>query len=97
MAAVHFGRDGEKTLEVFGPGDVIGETSLISREPSLASVITRGKCWVLALPVATFRRMLRSYPRVEAVLARLAKERETRNQTTLRNAKPHSEGRIDII
>jgi CRP-like cAMP-binding protein len=97
MKAVHFGRDGEKTLGVFGPGDVIGEMSLISREPSLASVVTCGKCWVLALPLATFRRILQSYPRVKAALARLAKEREEHNRKTLRNAEPHREGRIDII
>jgi CRP-like cAMP-binding protein len=97
MKAVHFGRDGEKTLGVFGPGDVIGEMSLISREPSLASVITHGKCWVLALPVATFRRLLQSYPRLEEALARLAEEREARNLEKVRDAAPHREGRIDII
>jgi CPA1 family monovalent cation:H+ antiporter len=94
---VHFDHDGEKTLGTLGPGDIIGEISLLSREPSLTAMVAHGKCWVLALPAQSFHRMLECYPRIEEVLARMAEQRALRNHMTVRDGLLHRESRIDLF
>ena len=97
MDAIHFDHDGEKVLGTLGPGDLIGEISLLTREPSLTSMVARGKCWVLSLPAQNFHRMLECYPHVEEVLGHLAEERAAQNQKTVRDGVLHCEGRIDLF
>ncbi len=47
------------------PGDVFGGTALVRREPAAASAVAVGKCWVLVLDEARFRRILAARPRLE--------------------------------
>jgi CRP-like cAMP-binding protein len=88
---------GEKVLATLGPGDLFGEMSLLWREPSLASVEARGKCWVLALPAQSFREMLDHHPELAELAARIADERRRKNKRTLRDALRHRDGKAGII
>lgn len=88
---------GEKVLATLGPGELFGEMSLLWREPSLASVVARGKCWLLALPADGFREMLDHHPELAEMAARLARERREQNKRTLRDALGHRDGNAGLI
>ena len=87
----------EKVLAGLGPGELFGEMSLLWREPSLASVVARGKCWLLALPARSFQEMLDHHPELAELAARIAKERRDQNTRTLRDALGHRDGKAGII
>ena len=99
MEVVH--RDDEtgdaKVLANLGPGELFGEMSLLWREPSLASVVARGKCWLLALPAQSFKEMLEHHPELAELAARIANERRAKNARTLRDALGHRDGKAGII
>jgi CRP-like cAMP-binding protein len=87
----------EKSLASLGPGELCGEMSLLWSEPSLASVIARGKCWLLALPAQSFREMLDHHPQLAALAAGIAEKRRAANKRTLRDALGHRDGKVGII
>ena len=87
----------EKVLATLGPGELFGEMSLLWREPSLASVIARGKCWLLALPAESFREMLDHHPELAEMASRLARERREQNKRTLSDALRHRDGTAGIF
>jgi len=89
--------DAEKTLATLAPGELFGEMSLLWREPSLASVVARGKCWLLALSADSFREMLDHHPELAELAARIAEERRAQNKRTLRDALRHRDGKAGII
>ena len=47
-----------------GPGDLIGETALLSGGPFKSDVIARGKGLALCLPAAAFREVIMTHPHV---------------------------------
>jgi len=59
----------EKLLRTFGPGDVVGEFSLLDGRPRSASMRARTQCEVLRLQRQVFMRFIQSRPQV--VLAML--------------------------
>jgi len=59
----------EKLLRTFGPGDVVGEFSLLDGRPRSASMRARTRCAVLRLQRQVFMRFIQSRPQV--VLAML--------------------------
>jgi CRP-like cAMP-binding protein len=87
----------EKVLATLVPGELCGEMTLLWREPSLASVIARGKCWLLALPAESFRELLDHHPQLAAMAAGIAEERRAANKRTLRDALGHHDGKVGII
>ncbi len=89
--------DAEKVLATLGPGELFGEMSLLWREPSLASVVARGKCWLLALSAESFAEMLDHHPEMAELAATIAKERRDQNKRTLRDALRHRDGEAGII
>lgn len=65
-------RRGARVVRI-GPGDVVGEMSLIDGEPRTATVTARERCVLLALDRSTFESMLQGSPGlVVAMLAVLA-------------------------
>lgn len=88
---------GPKVLATLGPGELFGEMSLLWREPSLASVVARGKCWLLALSARSFQEMLDHHPQLAAMAATIAEERRSQNQRTLKDALGHRDGKAGII
>jgi CRP-like cAMP-binding protein len=91
------GESGERVLATLTPGELFGEMSLLWREPSLASVVARGKCWLLALPTESFQEMLDHHPELAELAARIANERREKNARTLRDALGHRDGKAGII
>lgn len=71
-------RDGAETLVVtrLGPGDVVGEISLLTRRPCTATVRARERVHVLALPRDDFNAIAQTMPGILAHLYQLANERE---------------------
>ena len=56
-----------------GPGDFIGEISLITGEPRTATVRTRGPARILVVTAAGFRQLMKDVPSIQGkVLAALA-------------------------
>jgi CRP-like cAMP-binding protein len=65
-------RDGRSVNEL-GPGDFVGEISLITGKPRTATVRTRGPSRILVLTAAGFRALMRDVPSIQGkVLAALA-------------------------
>jgi cAMP-dependent protein kinase regulator len=56
-------RDGE-SVAMLGPGELIGETALLSGELFQSDVIAHGKGLALCLPAATFREVIMTHPYV---------------------------------
>jgi CRP-like cAMP-binding protein len=56
-------RDGA-TVAQLGPGDLIGETALLSGGAFKSDVVARGKSLALCLPAATFREVIMTHPHV---------------------------------
>lgn len=69
--------DGDRTvpLAVLREGDVFGEMSLLSRQPSSASVSATRRTLVLRLPKAVFDELMFTHPAVLEVVSELTDER----------------------
>jgi CRP-like cAMP-binding protein len=64
-------------IDALGPGDMCGEVSLLSRAPSVASVIARTKVWALFMKRMEFQELMAAYPQMLAFLSeRAEKQRE---------------------
>jgi CRP-like cAMP-binding protein len=63
---------GVRKVNELGPGDFVGEISLITGEPRTATVKTRGPSRVLVLTASSFRTLMRDVPSIkDKVLAAL--------------------------
>ncbi|HEX2685652.1 MAG TPA: cyclic nucleotide-binding domain-containing protein [Kofleriaceae bacterium] len=60
------------TMAQLGPGDLIGETALLSGEAFKSDVVARGKCLALCLPAAAFREVIMTHPHVLAYIGEQA-------------------------
>ena len=65
----------EKALATLEPGELFGEMSLLWQEPSQASLITRSRCWLLALPARGFQEILEHHPELAVRASRIARAR----------------------
>jgi CRP-like cAMP-binding protein len=57
-------RRGRQDVATLGPGELIGETALLSGGQFKSDVIARGKSLALCLPAADFRDMIMTHPHV---------------------------------
>jgi CRP-like cAMP-binding protein len=65
VLAGHFDvRRGGQQLAVLGPGDLVGETALLSGTPVKSDIVARGKALALCLPASEFREMIMTHPHV---------------------------------
>jgi CRP-like cAMP-binding protein len=55
-----------KTINKLGPGDFLGEISLVTGRPRTATVTTRSPATLLVLSAPGFRSLLRSMPSIQA-------------------------------
>ncbi|HSK02235.1 MAG TPA: cyclic nucleotide-binding domain-containing protein [Kofleriaceae bacterium] len=55
---------GSRVVAMLGPGDLIGETALLSGDAFRSDVIAHGKGLALCLPAATFREVIMTHPHV---------------------------------
>jgi CRP-like cAMP-binding protein len=68
--------DERLVLSTLGPGDIVGEVSLVLRKPSTAHVIAQHPTMVLHLPREEFLAIIRQHPAVLAQLYELAVKRD---------------------
>jgi CRP-like cAMP-binding protein len=69
--------DGEKSIAQIGHGDLVGEFSELFDQPAQASIISRGKCWLLTLSHQRFEAIAANNPGLRDHLRRLASERDS--------------------
>jgi CRP-like cAMP-binding protein len=55
---------GSRAVAMLGPGELIGETALLSGDEFQSDVIAHGKALALCLPAATFREVIMTHPHV---------------------------------
>ena len=85
---------GEKSLATLEPGELFGEMSLLWQEPSQASLITRSRCWLLALPAHGFQEILEHHPELAVRASRIARARRE-HLLSLSDLPAESEARSD--
>ncbi len=68
-------------LATLGPGDIVGEVSLVLRKPSTARVIARHPTLTLHLPREDFLDLIREHPAILAELYDLAVKRDEETST----------------
>jgi len=73
--AVITGEAGERQLGLLRRGNILGEMSLLTGEPTSADVIAMGKCQVLLIPQDVFSSSLAINPEAMKVMARILSER----------------------
>lgn len=62
------------TIATLGPGDLIGETALLSGQTFKSDVVAQGKSLALCLPAAAFREMIMTHPHVLEVVGEQAEQ-----------------------
>lgn len=76
-AIVEQSADGSsKRLGIVGPGDIVGELSLLNRKPAMADVTIEQKSYVLKLPASDFTSTVMMHPAMLDYVARIAADRE---------------------
>jgi CRP-like cAMP-binding protein len=80
LDVIQSGVDGRKVLGTLGPGDLCGEMALLCRQPAVASVVARSKCWLFSLSQTRFDRIAARNPRLLDITRLLAGQRDGRNQ-----------------
>jgi CRP-like cAMP-binding protein len=73
-------RELDKEVGELGLGDVFGGLSLLEGLPEGSDVIARGKCWLVMLGEARFRRILEANPKLGDVVRRLANDRQSADE-----------------
>lgn len=63
-------------IAALGPGELFGETSLLTNQPCRITVRTRPKCLALFLPATDFREIIMTHPQVLSYIGELVEERE---------------------
>ena len=81
----------EMILALLGPGEIVGEMSLVDRQGRSAGVVTQEACTLLALDRSTFERCLQTMPVLPLNLVRLLARR-----LRLANAQIEALGTLDI-
>jgi len=65
-----------EAVAAVGAGDVFGELSLIGGQDARASVVSRGRCFVLFLPRAEFSEVIMTHPQVLERIGEIAESRQ---------------------
>ncbi len=68
-------RGTERVLAMAGPGSVLGEMALLTKEPRSADVVAVGEVVTLLLDAEHFNDLVRTYPDIAVVLTHLVAER----------------------
>jgi CRP-like cAMP-binding protein len=68
----------ERTVSSIKPGDFVGEMSLLTGKPAVATVRATTRALVLHLPTAAFREVIMTHPQVLALVGELAADRQSR-------------------
>jgi len=96
VRVIHFDGVGDKQLATLGPGDVFGEMSMVQDDEAMASCVSSGKCWALALARNDFRALAEADPAVREVVEELAEARRRQNEDSLVSA-PYLDAQLDLV
>ena len=91
------GGDSTRNVTVLKPGDLFGEMSLLSQEPAVATVRTRGKCFCLRLPADQFRQVIMTHPQVLMFVGELAETRKRQVSEIAGGGAPYDEGHLALL
>ena len=75
---------GHGIIAVSGPGEVVGEISLLTRGPSVATARARTRVWALALPRAEFQQTILTHPQVLEYVSEIAEARRAAVENRIR-------------
>lgn len=70
-------------LARIGPGDMFGEMSLLTNEPTSATVVTVAETMVIRLSKGRFQEVMMTHPHVLEVVARISEQRQQENDDKL--------------
>ncbi len=84
-------------LATLQAGDVFGEVSVLTSRSAGANVIATQKCFALALPAESCKKLLAEDARVRLYVQELAQERELQNAATLSEASSYAGARVSVI
>jgi CRP-like cAMP-binding protein len=78
-------RDDGQELELaeLGPGDLFGEMSLLTNQPTTASVVALTDCFVLRLSKKNFDEVIMTHPQILEMVAQVSEERRSFNEFLL--------------
>lgn len=86
--------DSERVLGSLVPGDVAGEISLITEQPSIARVRATSRCLVISLPAQVFYTIVRARPDAMSFIQRLIDKRLAQSRAIVSGDAPHAEGHV---
>jgi CRP-like cAMP-binding protein len=75
LAGHYLVQRGGRTVVTLGPGDLIGETALLTGDALQSDVVAREKSLALCLPAAEFREVIMTHPHVLEYLGEQAERR----------------------
>jgi len=80
-----------------GPGDMMGEMSLLSHGPAIATIRASAKCYLLELPRGDFAELIMTHPQVLEYMSRVAEDRQRHLEAVKSGAVRYGEGRVRIV
>jgi CRP-like cAMP-binding protein len=96
VQVIHSDGVGDKQLATLEPGDVFGEMSMLTGDDAMASCLSAGKCWALALSRNDFRELVAEEPVVREAVESLAEARRAANESSLLNA-PYLDSQLELV
>ncbi len=88
--------DGKPIVDL-GPGDLIGEMSLLTRGSAIASVRATSKAYLLDLPRADFQEVIMTHPQVLEFVNQLADDRRKQIEAILAGKATYGEGHVPVV
>jgi CRP-like cAMP-binding protein len=82
LEVIESGVNGDKSLGMVEYGDLLGEFSELFDQTAQATVIARGKCWILTLSHRRFKAITKANPRLNDLLRSLAQKRNLQRRET---------------
>ncbi len=81
-------------LASLGPGDMFGEMSLLTNQPTVASVKATSDCFVLRLSKKKFDELIMTHPQILELVAMVSDERASLNDALLGEAAAFNAGAV---
>jgi CRP-like cAMP-binding protein len=81
-------------LATLGPGDMFGEMSLLTNQPTVASVTATSDCFVLRLSKKKFDELIMTHPQILELVALVSDERASLNDALMGDAQAFNAGAV---